>query len=417
MFELASPEKIGQYLTRHIGERFNSHRQFCRKYLEEKGEQANTEQLQKMSNRLSQILKGKKEIQLYDLPLFCRLLEISCEDILSAGKFHTPTSVRFTNYIAAFSKDRQEWETYVNQDDSPILNADEFGKTFIDYALAAENYDLLKYLMDKGYIWFVGPDEKDHLTYFTGFGAGTSIEKKNFPYPQNLNVLDVQLKMRDGLRTSMIALAIRHKDMKMLEDLRAREIPSLYQISAFSTNPTACEQYYNLGLMDARTQANDKVLNYFSQEFEIADRVGFSNRFLFPFMGELIERLLQNNNIFVQYMLKDAIRHNQSVYDQLDALLADAVRFYKRLDYDMTNARIKDDLTKGILQDLRFFDGDLISYFALLPETKKGLRSNIIRVNAKSKDTMINRQITELNELFEAIHNIKPKFGGEPNYV
>ena len=155
-----------------------------------------------------------------------------------------------------------------------------------------------------------------------------------------MNVLDVQLKMRDGLRTSMIALAIRHKDMKMLEDLRAREIPSLYQISAFSTNPTTCEHYYNLGLMDALTQANDKVLNYFSQEFEVADRVGFSNRFLFPFMGELIERLLQNNNIFVEYMLKDAIRHNQSVYDQLDALLADAVGFYKRLDYDITSFQV-----------------------------------------------------------------------------
>ena len=125
----------------------------------------------------------------------------------------------------------------------------------------------------------------------------------------------------------------------------------------------------------------------------------------------------ENKNRFAEYMLRAAIRHNQYVYNQLESLLADAVGFYKRLDYNMTNARIKDDFTKGILQDLKFFDGDLVSYFALLPGTKKGLRSNIIRVNAKSKDTMINRQITELNELFEAIHNIKPNFGGEPNYV
>ena len=81
------------------------------------------EQIRKMSNRLSQILNGKKEIQLYDLPLFCRLLEISCEDILSAGKIHTFASAHLTNYAVAFSKDKREWEAYVNRENSPILNA------------------------------------------------------------------------------------------------------------------------------------------------------------------------------------------------------------------------------------------------------------------------------------------------------
>lgn len=413
MFELADSKEIGQYLTGRIDERFKSHRQFCKKCLEETDGQADSEQIQKMSNRLSQILKGEKGIQLHDLPVFCRLLEVSCEDILSAGKSHVPTSAHLTNYIAAFSKDRREWEAYVNREDSPILNADEYGKTFIDYALEAGNYKLLKYLLDKGYIWFVGPDEKDHLTYFTGFGAGTSIETKNFPYPQNLNVLDALLKMRDELRTHMIALAIQHKDMEMLENLHAREIPSLYQVSFFSSPPKACNEYYNPKLMDALIHADDTILEYFSGEFEIADRVGFPNRFLFPFMGELIERLLQNKNRFAEYMLRAAIRHNQYVYNQLESLLADAVGFYKRLDYNMTNARIKDDFTKGILQDLKFFDGDLVSYFALLPGTKKRLRSNIIQVNANSEDILTNRRISELNELYDSIHHITPNFEGD----
>lgn len=414
MFELADNRGIGRYLAGLIDRRFKSHRQFCIKYLEESEGQATNDQIQKMSNRLSQILKGEKGIQLRDLPMFCRLLEISCEDILSAGISHTPASARLTNYIASFFKDEREWEAYMNRDDSPILNADEFGKTFIDYALAAGNYDLLKYLMDKGYIWFVGPEEKDHFTYFTGFGAGTSIEKKTFPYPQNLNVLDAQLKMRDELRTSMIALAIQHQDMKMLEDLHAREIPSLYQMSAFSTEPTACERYYNAELMDALTHADNKILEYFSQEFEITDRVGLSNRFLFPFMGKLIERLLQNNNPFVKYMLKDAVKHNQFVYNQLVLLLNNAVQYLGELDYiDVKNETTKDRLKGKIMGDIRFFDqGNLISYFALFSGGKKGLRSIIVRVNAKSADTMINRRITELNELYEAIHHITPNFEG-----
>ena len=40
-------------------------------------------------------------------------------------------------------------------------DADEYGKTVIDYALEYENYDFLKYLTEKKYIWFVGKDEID----------------------------------------------------------------------------------------------------------------------------------------------------------------------------------------------------------------------------------------------------------------
>lgn len=407
VFLLAGNTEIGQYLENRIDKRFESHRQFCREYLAAKKEQTDNESIGRMANRLSQILKGEKGIQLYDLPVFCRLLEVSCEDILSAGKCSAPTSTRLTNYTAAFSQDEQEWEAYVNREDSPILNADEFGKTFVDYALEAGNYDLLKYLMNKGYIWFAGPDKKD---YTMSFGAGTSIGKKAFPSPRNLNVLDMQLRARDELRTNMIALAIRHKDIEMLEQLHAREIPSLYQINIFLASPTAYEQYYNASLMDALTHADNEVLEYFSQEFEITDRFGFSNRFLFPFIGELIERLIQSNNHFAEYMLKEAIRHNQSVYDQLSVLLTDAVKYYKCLGYDITNIEIKKDVIEWILHDLNFLDGDFIGCFFRFSNPRKGLISNIIQVKAESADTMMKRRIMELNELYDAIHNIMPEF-------
>jgi len=415
MFVLADSEKIGQYLKNRIEERFESHRQFCRKYLEAIGEDASNEPLQKMSNRLSQILKGEKGIQLYDLPLFCQLLEVSCEDILSAGESHAPTSAHLTNYVAAFSKDEHEWEMYIDREDSPILNADEYGKTVIDYALEAENYDFLKYLMDKQYIWFVGADEKD---CFVGFGAGTDIEKATFPYPKNWNVLDVQLKMRDELRTHMVALAIQHEDIEMLEQLHAREVPALYQISYYSSQPKDRKQYYNAKLMEALTYANNKILQYFSEEFEIADRVGHTNKFLFPFLGELIEKLLQRKNEFAEYMLKDAIQHNQYVYDQLISLLDDAVQSFGQYGYDIANVATKNDLAKGILKDLHFFDdGSIVSFLAMLPGTKMGLRSNIIRVNVESSDPMINRRIFELNNLYDAIHHITQKFEGGKDSV
>ena len=409
MFVLADNEKIGQYLADCIDERFESRRQFCKKYLEAKGEQMDNGHMRNMSNRLSQILKGKKEIQLYDLPLFCRLLETSCEDILSAGKNHAPASMRLTNYVAAFSKDEREWEAYVNQEDSPILNADEYGKTFIDYALEAENYDLLKYLMDKQFIWFVGTDKND---YFVNFGAGTSIEKANFPNTRNLNVLEYELKVRDELRMHMIVLAIQHEDMGMLEQLHAREIPTFYQLSFHSAQLGDYEKYYNIKFMEALTRASDKVLEYFCEEFEISDRFGSPNRFFFPFMGELIERLLLYRTHSVEYMLRDTIRHNQYVYDQLKAFLTDAVQYYKNVNCDITNGTTKKYLTQKILGDLRFYgNGRLVNYFTLLSGTRKRWESNIIWVNAESEDTMINRRISELNDLYRAIHDITPDFG------
>lgn len=412
MFKLAKKEEIGQYLQSCIEKEFGSQRQFCIKYLENStGSTEKSEdpvQIRNMTNRLSQIVNGKKEIQLYDLPWFCRLLGVSCEDILSAGKSHVSTSAHLTNYVIAFSKDEGEWATYVEREDSPILNADEYGKTVIDYALEAENYDFLKYLMDRGFIWFVGTNKRD---YYAGFGAGTSIEKASFPYPENWNVLDLRLKTRDELRIHMIVLAIQHKDLEMLERLHAREVPSLYLMSYLLSTPYTCTKYYNEKLMDALTHADNEILEYFSKAFELTDELGHANRFLFPFIGELIERLLENKNEFAKYILKEAIWHNQYVYEQLNILMADAVRFYKEIGFDLTNEAIKNDLTKGVLKDLDFYpDGILLSFFALPLRTKKGLRANIIRVNAESEDTSINRLILELNDLHDTIRNITPQF-------
>ena len=60
MFKLADNREIGLYLKKLIYEKFNAQRQFCRKYIEDEGKVANDEEIGKMTNRLSQIIKGKK---------------------------------------------------------------------------------------------------------------------------------------------------------------------------------------------------------------------------------------------------------------------------------------------------------------------------------------------------------------------
>lgn len=83
----------------------------------------------KLANRLSQILQGKKGIQIYDLPIFSELLKITFEDILSAGEIKNPINDRLTNYNIAFSKNIYEWIDYLNRVDCIASYADEFDKT------------------------------------------------------------------------------------------------------------------------------------------------------------------------------------------------------------------------------------------------------------------------------------------------
>ena len=90
-------EKVGAYLKKLIEKKYPSHRQFCKAYLIAQGLDPNDEELRKMGNRVSQIIKGSKAIQTYDLPFFTELLGVSCEEILSCGKTYVPVSTHITN--------------------------------------------------------------------------------------------------------------------------------------------------------------------------------------------------------------------------------------------------------------------------------------------------------------------------------
>lgn len=85
-------EKIGNYISGLVERNFESARQFCKAYLQVSGMKEPAEQdIRNMSNRISQIKKGKKAIQIYDLPIFSELLGISFEQILSAGECGEPS--------------------------------------------------------------------------------------------------------------------------------------------------------------------------------------------------------------------------------------------------------------------------------------------------------------------------------------
>lgn len=395
MFKKEDDKKIGTYISDLISQKFKSTRQFCIAYINCEGRDANAGEIQKMQNRLSQIKKGAKSIQIKDLQYFTQLLEVTCEDILSAGHYFVPDCGRITNYKFAFTKDKTLWEQYINRDDKIVLNTDEYGKTVIDYALEFKNYELLKFLMDNEYIWCVGNNPKD---YGATFIAGTCIERK--PIYQ-IDTLNIKLAENDNLRRQMISLAIDHHDFNMLSTLKAREIPSLYQACYLSCTPADCDKYRDRNMVAHIANADEQILDYFSEEFDIIDRIGRNNRFIFPYISDLIELLIRNKHSYVETLLKRCIDHNQKTYSKLKKLISASINYYDK-EYVK---HFKNEIHQTVMKEFDFYEnGNIVSFRDTY--ARDGIITNIVFIKEKSKETKINNLIDDTNDLYNRIKNI-----------
>ncbi len=407
--------KIGKYLAELVQRRaFKSDRQFCREYLVKRygNPDPSDEEIQNMANRFSQIKSGKKGVQIEDLPVFAELLGVSIEDILSGGTALVPASGRQTNYSVAFSRDPAVWEEYVQREDRLILNPDEYDKTAIDYALEAGNYPFLRYLMDKGYIWFVGPDKKE---YAVGFGAGTSIKRRS---PRLYDILDSRLKEQDDLRFEMIVLALREKDLAMLDRLRARELPLLYTVT-----PLSHRMLVDLRLPESdrkdrmiRGIAESKVLDYFFEEFEVENSMtGARNSFVFPYAGQVLDALITKKADVCPKYLGAAIAHNRKVMHRLSELIDRSETGCRALldDNSGSNTGCYDDayFRRGVWQDYFFYreTGFVAYHMPFYIADTTGFITNVIRVTAVSKNPEVRRLIDELNGTYEAFEKLWKK--------
>lgn len=399
-------EEIGTFVSSLIEEKYGSARKFCTAYLKTADEAEPAEDaIRNMANRLSQIKKGTKAIQAYDLPIFSELLDVSFEQILSAGKCGDPKNSRLTNYTVAQSHNKKVWMTYIEKDDKPILNPDEYEKTVLDYAIEFRNYDFLKFLMDKNYIWFDSQRDND---YIVTFGAGTCIQRNKFEecsdsafirQPQ-MNGLQFKLKTEDQLRMYIISLAADHNDLKMLEKLRAREIPELY----YKAHYLSCAHpdfnvHYNKAMVSHIAKSNDKVLDYFTDPFEIRDQIRYKDgskrrhTFVFPYISQLLNMLIENNSTFLEKALEKAIAHNEETLEKLRSLIKQSI----------DNGCYYND---GWKREAIFSEnGNIVSFRDPLAVT--GIITNIANVTKESKDAQVNVLIEQLNKSYNKVRNIR----------
>lgn len=393
--------KIGKHLSDLIkNSAYKNDRQFGIAYLNLRDGEANPDDIQKIQNRICQIKKGNKGIQIEDLPIFSELLGVSIEDILSAGTALAPASNRKSNYSIAFSKDPAEWESYIQRDDRLILNPDEYDKTAIDYALEAGNYSFLKYLTDKGYIWFVRDDKKE---YYIGFGAGTSIKRREIGFH---DPLEYRMKEQDDLRFKMIALAIRNKDFEMLNTLHAREIPLLYTINPIQHWTLKDKQLPSSAnieqMIETIASSENTAISYFFEEFETeAESNALRSTFVFPYAGKVLDTMITEKRIAEsKRFLEKAIDHNKKVQKCLKKLVDKSKARCKELNSDLPNSSYYDDayFRREAWREYHFYSdtGFVAYYMPFYAKNATGFITNVINVTVSSKDTEVQFLIDEL---------------------
>ena len=416
MFKIKTNQEIGEYLNYLISKKYSSTRKFCKDYLRLDKRPIDDEEIRKMANRMSQIIKGAKAIQTYDLPIFTELLEVTCEQILSAGEYCVPKNQRTTNYSIAFSKSKKEWDEYIKREDKLILNPDEYDKTLIDYAIEAGNYKLIKYLIDKKYIWFVD-NERNHTYFYKTFGAGTSIERRQLG---SHDLLQYKLDSEDNLRMGVIALAAANNDFKTLEMLKAREIPMFYNIVQYSSWSNLDQEnvYDATRLVKIIADASDEIIEYFTTPFEVTDPKPYKDSiartytFVFPFYSELLAELVKRNHRYAEFALRTAIVHNQNTYDllkkQIETSVNDDLKYYKYADETYLEKMKKESLLRTA-KEIDFYEKLHVLGFA---DYRSGniIKTNIVRVSKKSSDLVLNRLIDDVNSYYDKIIHIQDEY-------
>jgi len=407
MYRAEESSKIGEYIGKLIARKYGADRQFAIAYIKLRDgieEEPASDEIQRVANKICQMKKVGKGIQISDLPLLSELLEVSVDSILSAGKVAKPAPTRTTNYSVAFSKDKKVWKEYIERPDKLILNEDEYGKTVIDYAIEFGNYGFLRHLIDNDYIYLI---DEDQQKYWGTFGSGTTIERRQ---PFDYDLLEYKMKQNDSLRTNIIALALENEDYKILDEAKAREIPCLYEASYFYSMGLDIKKYYNQQLMDQVVRASDEVLVYFSSEFEIETNRKATCRFTFPYLGKLIDMAAKADRKATASMLKNALKHNREVLKTLKEIAKAAEGALTDMRQYMDDER----LVEVIMQDFHFYeDSDTVCFNSGIHASGnfKGIFTNVIHISASSKDEYIKSLIEDVNQSYNQVKNFVYKEG------
>lgn len=172
---------------------------------------------------------------------------------------------------------------------------------------------------------------------------------------------------------------------------------------------------------------SENVIKYFSEEFVIQSRTRTENTFIFPFLSDVVEIMLDNNNErYAETIIKELIAHNKKTYERINALIDETCQKEIRAIQDKKESIMKEAYQNGVtLADLKITfktekevrqsilgwfsyneNNDIVSFYN---GNKKGIATNIVKVNNKKGSHEIKKLIKELNEWYNKIISL----GGE----
>ena len=156
-------------------------------------------------------------------------------------------------------------------------------------------------------------------------------------------------------------------------------------------------------------EADDRILEYFTAEFEIPERFGKSFPFLFAQINRLIPALLERKHGYARWALEDAAKHNRNVLDRLNSMIAAAVAsrraYYRKLG---NPPREESMIGQEVMHYFSFSEEeDMVAWAS--QETRDGIVTNLVRVEAETEDVQLRRLIGEVNGLYDQIRRITPK--------
>lgn len=393
-----SKEQIGEYLGSLIREKGYKDRQFSIECLKRRDGEVRPDLIQNMQNRICQIKKGRKWIQVEDLPIFSDILGVSIEELLSAGNYFVPDASRMTNYSVAFSKDPKVWEEYINNADGAFVNYDEYGKSVIDYALQFKNYEFMKYLLDEGIIWFVG-DKKDDYPF--QFGAGTKIKRRmcgdNYSW-------EYDIATKDKLRTDMVALAIERHDSDLLDELKARETPELYLDINYVPNSVNGEKYKNRRLIDTVARADSFVLKYFSETFSVECKNDVWNHCIFPDVADVVDELIRLKSRRLKDVLLRIEKYNAEALERVEKITRDEIDASREDFGDTYNY----EQLEAVAKYYYFLSPNKRALRYSVLKTNKTFAAIIIKIDARTDNSELQKIIDSINTTYDKLIN----FGG-----
>ncbi len=400
MLKLKTNEEIGAYLKKLILKRYKNCRQFCLAYaaLSNVPPDQRDGEVKRLANRMSQISKGKKGIQIYDFPIFSELLDASCEQILSAGELCFPRMNRKTNYSIASSNNESDWIEYLERKDCAASYLDEFGKSLIDYAIEFKNYALIKFLTEKGYITFV---ENDAEYPDLNFGATTSLQTRT-----EVKTLKDELFENKTLRTSIITLALEKNDCSVLEKMKAREFPPQSFMNGNTNLTTKIADYYDEQYLETILHSNANVIRYFCEEYKVKQYwQGDEVVWMFPFMGTLIAKAVKENHEYAVPLLDAAIKHNEDFFRKLKTAVLHTAQRIKKNERPGTEFK---EVIMGVLHYYRVSkENDFVCFwYPGFEETSKAM-TNVVIAKAQSENPEIQRKIDSLNDLYSQSINLE----------